>query len=159
MGVSWLPHSWFCLMFKRDESFPYMVVNTNPWKVRFGKNRGISSNRGMSQLVWRMLKDSWKGASLSPFPLSSLLPFTPTLPCSLSPVSLVYGRVSDSCVLQPVHIMKTQDKNVYKHILCHNAHSSGLNGGNLQQQLLLNLEGSPIRVYWLMGSQAYAVER
>lgn len=146
MGASWLPHAWFCLTFKRDKRFPYMVVNTNtnhPWKV------GLGTNRGMSQLVLRMLKDVWKGDRIliSPF-LSvspSLLPSTPTsfLSCFLSfsfsfLQSLVYGRISDSCVFSSQCILWR-----HKTRMCINTYSAIMlillyyTGENPQQQTLL----------------------
>jgi hypothetical protein len=37
---------------------------------------------------------------------------------------------------KPAHIMNTQDKNVYKHTLCHNVDAFGLNSVEKQQQTL-----------------------
>ena len=65
--------------FRRDTSFPGMVVNTN---CNHPRKLGFRTNRGMSQLVLRMLKDAQKGnrilsLSLSLL-LSSLLPSFPS---------------------------------------------------------------------------------
>lgn len=141
MGVSWLPHAWFCLTFKRDKRFSCMVVNTNtshPWKAGIGINRGMASHRGMSQLVLRMLTDVWKkdriSFSLSLFPSPYLFPLLPPFLLYFFlffflAISGVWQGKWPMCILKSVCIMKTQDKNVYKHIFCHTADSFGLNWG------------------------------
>ena len=88
--------------FRRDTSFPGMMVNTN---CNHPRKLGFRTNRGMSQLVLRVLKDAQKGnriLSLSPsFLPPSLLPLPHILVLCLCFFlyflqSLVYGRVSDS---------------------------------------------------------------
>lgn len=123
-----------CLMFKRDQSFPYMfLVQTAITLGRQGLGQ-IEEASSEYQFLLRMLKGTSKGGRFSSLCLylSLFLPLPLPSPFLFS-VFLsfwVYGRVSDSSTFSSQGVLwRHKDRNVYRPILCHNTDPFGLNWG------------------------------